>query len=73
MGYVNEVILATMGAVIIYSCTTTTTYADLAEIKAAMRDNSMAWNLTGYVPGSGWHSGSLDKNFHIAQHNDRPF
>ena len=62
-----------MMTVIAYYGTTTTLYRDLWHINDQVHDNSMSWNESGYVEGSGWHTSSIDKNFHIAQHNDRPF
>ena len=33
----------------------------------------MAFYSGGYTSGTGSQSGSIDKNFHLAQHNDRVF
>lgn len=48
-------------------------YHDLQVITERLTDDSMTFEPDGIISGTGAQSGSIDKNFHIAQHNDRVF
>lgn len=67
----HEIIIALMLTVATYGTLHSTFFKDMDRITEMVYEDSMNFNKSGYIEGSGWHSGSIDKNFHIAQHNDR--
>jgi len=55
----------------LYVATYSPLYKDMNQVMDRIVDDSMAFDPSGIIKGTGSMSGSIDKNFHIAQHNDR--
>ena len=55
----------------LYVATYSPLYKDMNQVMDRIVDDSMAFDSSGIIKGTGSMSGSIDKNFHIAQHNDR--